>query len=346
MSYKTYLTLIVPAITAFIVAYFAVKFVTYYFKDSGVIAEDKNKKGRPILATSGGVPVAFGIIIGILMYVFGGTFIFLPIIDTNALLSVALSIMLIAFVGFLDDIHVTARRTLTTGIKDIRKGLRQWQKPVLTGLGALPLMAINVGVSQINVPFFGLVNFGIIYPLIIIPLEVIFVSNAFNLLGGFNGLESDTSLVASFGLLVYTTFFGTSIGALLSALLFASILAFQRFNRYKASILPGDSFTYCVGGALAAIMIVGNADAFGAVIFIPWIIEFLLHVKGKFKTSDLGILQKDMTIKAPYGKRIYSLTHVVMNMKKVKEYEVPIYIAAFEALFVILGLIMKIYGVL
>ena len=86
----------------------------------------------------------------------------------------------------------------------------------------------------------------------------------------------------------------------------------------------------------------GHAEGFGLIIFIPWIIEFLLHAKGKFNVTDLGVRQKDGTLKAPYGKRIYSLTHVVMNMKrKVKEREVTIILAAFEALFVIAALLLK-----
>ena len=49
---------------------------------------------------------------------------------------------------------------------------------------------------------------------------------------------------------------------------------------------------------------------------MPWIIEFLLHLRRKFKVTDLGIRQKDGTFKAPYGRKIYSLTHLVMNIKE------------------------------
>jgi hypothetical protein len=93
-------------------------------------------------------------------------------------------------------------------------------------------------------------------------------------------------------------------------------------------------------------MVMGNAESFGVIVFIPWIIEFLLHAKGRFGTTDLGIRQKDGTFKAPYGKKIYSLTHIVMNIKKVREYEVPIYLSLVEALFVLLALSLKLYGIL
>lgn len=344
--YNTYLTIIVPAVITFFVSLFGTEFLISYLYGAGVIAEDRNKAKPVRIASSGGLAVAFGITVGILAYISGASFIYKPSLNLPALLSASLSIILIALVGFLDDINVQRTRVETTDLKDIRKGLKQWQKPLLTFIGALPLMAINAGVGSVVLPFFGQVNFGYYYPLLIIPLAVIFVSNAVNLLGGFDGLQPGTTIVASFGLLVYSAFYGNPIGFLLAALLLFSILGFIPFNLYKAKIIPGDSYTYAVGGTLVAIMVLGNAELFGIVIFIPWIIEFFLHLRRKFKVTDLGIRQKDGTFNAPYGKKIYSLTHVVMNMKRATEQDVALYLTAFEALFVILGLALRFTGML
>ena len=345
-EYHTYLTVIVPAIIAFIVTVLATRFLIEYFYGAGIVGEDNNKKKAIMLPSSGGVAVAFGIIIGMLAYTFGGTFIFSPILNVSQLLAASLSVMLITFVGFIDDINVKLKAVQSTDMKSVRKGLKQWQKPLLTVIGAVPLMAINVGVSTVHLPFFGLINLGILYPIIILPIAVIFVSNAFNLLGGFDGLQPGMALVASLGLLIYTTFFGSHIGALLSAVLFASLLAFWPFNRFMAKIIPGDSFTYCIGGALVVIMSIGNAESFGIIIFIPWIIEFFLHLRRKFNVTDLGVKQKDLTFKAPYGKNIYSLTHWVMNMGKMKEYQVSNYLIGLEVVFVILAFGMHFVGLL
>jgi UDP-N-acetylglucosamine--dolichyl-phosphate N-acetylglucosaminephosphotransferase len=344
--YHTYLTIIVPAVVAFIITVIATRFVIDYFYSSGITGEDHNKEKPTLLPSSGGIAVAFGLITGILTYTFGGTFVFAPILDVQELLATALAIMLIVFVGFLDDINVKSRRIRATGMMDRKKGLKQWQKPLLTVLGALPLMAISAGVTVLHLPFVGAVNFGLFYPIIIIPLAVIFASNAVNLLGGFDGLQTGTTLIASLGLLIYSLFYGTHIGVLLSALLFASILAYLPFNIYRAKIISGDSFTYGVGGALVAIMIVGNAETFGIIIFMPWIIEFFLHLRRRFDVTDVGIRQKDGTFKAPYGKHIYSLTHWIMNMGKMKEYDVALYLTLFEALFVVLALLLKFFSVL
>ncbi|MDE1768573.1 MAG: hypothetical protein KGH64_03835 [Candidatus Micrarchaeota archaeon] len=344
--YNLYLTIIIPSVIAFFTSFFGTEFLISYLYGAGIIAEDRNKKKPIRIASSGGLAVAFAVIVGILAYTFGGSFIYAPILNVAQLLSVALSIMLIALVGFLDDINVVRKKVETTDMKDIRKGLKQWQKPLLTLIGALPLMAINAGLSYIQLPFVGQVALGYLYPLVIIPLAVIFVSNAVNLLGGFDGLQPGTTLVATLGMLIYTFISGSQVGFLLSALLFMSILAFLPFNINGAKIIPGDSFTYATGGTLVAIMIMGNAELFGAVIFIPWIIEFILHLRRKFKVTDLGIRQSDGTFKAPYGKKIYSLTHIVMNIKRATESDVATYLTIFEAVFVVLGLALKFTGLL
>lgn len=344
--YSPYLTILIPALIAFIVTIAATEFIMPYFIGAGIIAEDRNKERPRRIPSSGGLAVALGLIVGMLSYTFGGSFIFVPALNVSRLLAAALSIMLIAMVGFIDDINVMARRVASTGMKDIRKGLKQWQKPLLTLLGALPLMAINAGASKLVIPFVGVVQLGIIYPLIVIPLEVIFVSNAFNLLGGFDGLQPGMGLAASLGLVIYSFFYGNSTGFLLSALLFSAILAFLPFNLYRSKIIPGDSFTYAVGGTIVAIMVIGNAEAFGAIILIPWIIEFILHLRKGFQVTDLGIRRADGTFRAPYGKKIYSLTHLIMNSFSVSERKLSAYLVAFEAAFVVLALLLKVLGFL
>jgi UDP-N-acetylglucosamine--dolichyl-phosphate N-acetylglucosaminephosphotransferase len=346
MAYHTFQTLIVPAIVTFVITLISTRFVVGYLTSSGITIDDKNKEKRVTLPTSGGIAVAFGIIVGILAYTFGGTFVFSPVVQISALFAVALSILLIALVGFLDDINIKAKKVMTTDLMDRKKGLEQWQKPLLTVVGALPLMAINAGVSVVAIPFLGSVDLGILYPLVVLPIAVVFVSNAFNLLGGYDGLQPGTALVASIGFLVYSVAFGNYIGALLSAVLFAALLAFLPFNAYRAKIIPGDSFTYAIGAIFVAIMAMGNAEAFGVIIFMPWIVEFFLHLRRRFNVTDVGIRQRDGTFRAPYGKKIYSLTHIVMNAKRATEQEIALYLSLVEAAFVLLGFALKLAGIL
>ncbi len=349
--YSTFATIIIPAIVVFVTTFYSTRFLISYLFGAGIIAEDINKAKPVRLASSGGIGVAFGMVFGILLYIFGTTFIFNPVLDITALMAVALSVSLVTFVGFIDDINVKTEKVMSTDMKDIRQGLKQWQKPILTLVGALPLIAISAGTSTITVPFLGIVNFGLVYPLLLIPLAVVFIPNAVNILGGFDGLQPAMILVASGGLLLYEIIFGTGtsayMGAFLAAMLFSAVLAFFPYNKYKARIIPGDSFTYAAGAGLAVIMIMGNAEAFGIIIFLPWVIEFFLHARRRFKVRDLGIRQKDGTLKAPYGKKIYSLCHLVMNLKKKPvETDVTLWLTILEVAFVAVGFGMKLLGLL
>ncbi|MCL4372066.1 hypothetical protein M1373_01970 [Candidatus Marsarchaeota archaeon] len=346
--FHTYMTILVPSIVAAIITAVATKFLIKYMGSSGITLVDHNKKSKPVIATGVGFGIAFGFSIGIFTYIFGASFNFYtPIASISDLFGIMTSILLITIVGFIDDINIRIGKSHETKDKEGSwTGLKQWQKPVLTFMGAIPLMAINAGVSVIRIPFVGNIAFSIFYPLVIVPLAIMFGANAFNLLGGFDGIATGTGTIAILGLLIYSIFFGTYTGTLISAVLFASMLVFALFNIYPAKMIPGDSFTYFFGAAIIADMILGNMESFGIIIFMPWIIEFILHARRKFKTRDMGELQHDGTFAPPYGKKIYSWTHLIMNMKKCKEWEISLYMWFVEFGFIALAFVLKSFSLL
>ncbi|MCL5100266.1 MAG: hypothetical protein M1158_04095 [Candidatus Marsarchaeota archaeon] len=348
--FHTYLTILIPAIVAFVITLIATKFIIGYMREAGITITDHNKADKRKLPSGGGIAVAFGFTIGLLAYIFGSSFnLYSPVVHLYELFAVLTAVLLITVSGFLDELVFRGdvqKLTVTKDRKDTKRGLRQWQRPLLTLVGALPFMAINAGVSTIELPFIGQVSFGLFYPLLIIPLAVIFVSNSFNLLGGFDGIASGSALVLSGAMLLYGILFSSYIGALLSGVLFATVLAFFLFNVYPAKIIPGDSFTFGVGAALLGIMVLGNMEAFGVIIFLPFFVEFFLHLRKKFKVTDLGKLQPDGTLASQYGKKVYSWTHLIMNMKRCKEWEVSLYMWLIEIGFVALAFGLKFLNLL
>ncbi len=349
MVFHDYLTLIIPSIIGFVFTIIAAKFLMGYMMESGVTSPDHNKKGRPTLPAGVGLSVAIAFSIGILTYAFGvSAHIYGAVADLTYLFATVLSIILISMVGLLDDINVKKEMVKSTDMMDTRKGLKQWYKPLMTIMGALPLMAVinSTGLDTLLIPFIGQVNFGLIYPLVIIPLAIIFTSNAFNLLGGFDGIATGTGFLASLALLIYALVYGNYIGALLASVLTAVLFAFLFFNIYPAKAIPGDSFTYGVGAALLVIMALGNMEIFGIIVFMPWIIEFILHLRRKFQVTDLGKMNSDGTFAPPYGKKIYSWTHLIMNIKRCREWEVSLYMWVVEILFILLAFGLKALSVI
>jgi UDP-N-acetylglucosamine--dolichyl-phosphate N-acetylglucosaminephosphotransferase len=300
-----------------------------------IVGLDQHKKSKPSLPTSGGICAAFGVLAGLLSFVGIQTFVYGLQSTSIQLLAVISSILIVAFVGLLDDLNIKSRLTKTKDGVERRIGIPQWVKPLLTLLAAIPLMVIMAGDTMMTVPFFGEVNFGILYPLLFIPIGFVGATNAVNLLGGFNGMEAGMGFVYFLSLGIYGWLHG-SIGSAIFLISAASVLAFLKFNWYPAKILPGDSLTYLLGSLVASGVIVGNMEKAGIIVLAPFIIEFFLKARAKFKASCLGKLRSDGKLDPPYGKKIYSLTHLVMNAGSFTEKQVTIILILIQVAFAII----------
>jgi UDP-N-acetylglucosamine--dolichyl-phosphate N-acetylglucosaminephosphotransferase len=331
--------LIASAFISFISTYVLTEKFIRYFKSIGLVARDLQKPRKPILPTSGGVPVAFGILLGLLFYVGMETFLFGNLEEAVLLLAISASILLVTFVGLFDDLknplgksNYEMRRIRKRFIK-AKSGLPQ-TKWILTLPAAIPLMVINAGESVLTLPLIGPINFGILYPLLLIPIGFVGASNAINLLAGFNGSEAGMGIVY-LGSLAILSLINQSFISILFIVSIASLIAFLKFNWFPAKFLPGDTLTYLLGSIVASGVIVGNMEKAGIILLTPFIIEFLLKSRSRFKASCLGRLRRDGKLSPPYGKKIYSITHVLMNLKRISEREVTISLILMEILIAI-----------
>jgi len=326
--------LIFPIIlsVSILISFVATFFITPYFIKflhlAGIVGLDLQKRGKPKLPTSGGICVAFGILAGLLSYIGLHTFASGTEIEVIPLLAVTSSILIVMFVGLLDDLNVKSRAVKTKEGYDVRVGFPQWIKPLLTLPAAIPLMVISAGETTMAIPLIGRVHFGILYPLLLIPIGMVGASNAVNLLAGFNGLEAGMGIVYFLGLGIFSLLHNTGSNVLNGAVVFltafAALAGFIRYNWYPAKILPGDSLTYLLGSMVAAGVIVGNMERSGILVMLPFIIEFFLKLKIKFKASCLGKLREDGKLNPPYGRKIYSWTHFLMNLKPMTEKQVTV----------------------
>ncbi len=336
------LILLVSIIIAVVTTFFVTPYFIRFFSKTGIVGLDLQKQDKPKLATSGGVCVAFGVLAGLLIYIGFQTFSNKFFSDDEnmewliPLLAVTSSVLIVMFIGFLDDLRVKAKMEKTKEGQDIRVGLPQWIKPLLTLPAAIPLMAISAGVAEMALPIVGRVNFGVMYPLLLIPLGVVGASNMVNMLAGFNGLEAGMGIVYFLGLGLSALLNNRTSGAVVFLVTFTALVGFIGYNWYPARILPGDSLTYLLGSLVASGVIVGNMEKNGIIVMLPFIIEFFLKLRVKFKASCLGKLREDGKLDPPYGKKIYSWTHLIMNLKPVTERNVTIILILVQTFFTIL----------
>jgi UDP-N-acetylglucosamine--dolichyl-phosphate N-acetylglucosaminephosphotransferase len=204
----------------------------------------------------------------------------------------------------------------------------------------IPLMVINAGVTSMNIPLFGVIEFGLFYPLLLVPIGIIGCANMVNLLGGFNGLESSLGIIYTLSLGLFSFYVGETISGIILLSTTASLLAFLIFNYYPAKIFPGDSLTYLLGGIVAVCTILANMEKFALITMSLFIIEGVLKARSliniKKFASSLGVLDKKTgLLKSKYDK-IYSLTHLAMGKNGSTEQQVVIKLTILQIIIAII----------
>ena len=324
---------VLASIITFVLTCILVPFFIKYFRKSGIMTRDVHKKKMPLVPHSLGIPFLFGVSFGLLFYIFVQVYFYSNFKEVSYIFASLSTLFLITLAGFLDDIN--SSQVKFKGFSEGKEGLKRWQKVLLTFPAALPLMVVMVGESKMSIPFLGEVDFGIFYPLVLVPIGVIGAANMVNMLDGFNGLDVGMGLIYTFSLGIFAWLHGSILAATIFFVSFAALLACFRYNFYPAKILSGDSLTYALGAILAIGAIVGNMEKAVLITSLPFIIQGILKFYSRIKlgyfASDLGILQKDGTIKCKYD-RIYSWTHLAMRFN-LKEWQISIFMMLVQALF-------------
>jgi len=304
-------------------------------KQIGLLWEDMNKYNHPKnVASSGGIIVVMAFVLGVLSYVAIRTFFIGTKGGTSLEIFALLSVILIlAIVGLTDDLFGWKHGGLSTRFRLF-----------FVFIASIPLVVINAGVHEMAFPFFGTINLGLLYPLVLIPIGVAGASATYNFLAGFNGLEAGQGiLILSFlSFVAYST--GSSWLALIGLCMVVSLIVFYFYNKFPARIFPGDILTYSIGALIAGMAILGNFEKVALFVFIPYIIETVLKLRGGLGKQSFGIPQEDGSLELPY-KKIYGLTHLsILILKKFKEkvYErdVVYLIFSFQIVLIILGFLM------
>ena len=242
------------------------------------------------------------------------------------------SVLLVGIIGVLDD------------LRGWKKGLKQWQKPLLTLPAAIPFLLVNLNRTAIDLPFIGLVDLGLLFPLLFIPVAIVGASNAFNMPAGYNGLEAGMGIVILGTLGVLAHLHGKDFGVVFCLVGFSALVAFMIFNWYPSKVFPGDTMTYPIGSYIAICAILGSVEKFALLLFIPYYLDFLLPLRKRMKVEAFAKVATDGSFDVPYAS-VYDSTHLVIHLlkkfkKKVYEKNVVLTILGFELLLALLCVIL------
>lgn len=324
------LIFLIPIICSLIVTFIILPFWIKRAKKAGIHGKDVHKKGNVIVSEMGGIAVVAATVFGVIVLIAIETFIFQNEILNIQLMAALVTLLTVALIGIVDD------------ILGWKIGLRQSHKPILVLLAALPLVAISAGESTMSLPFLGRVSIGLLYPLFVVPIAITGASNGFNMLAGYNGLEAGMGVIILTTLSLITFPIGFPIAGILGLIMVAALIAFLYYNWYPAKIFPGDTLTYSVGAMIAIVAILGNVERIALFLFIPYYLEFLFKIRGRFRKESFAKVLKDGTLGQPYEK-FYGLEHIAINLlKKIKgkatEKSVVLMLYTFQLLLVVVAM--------
>jgi phospho-N-acetylmuramoyl-pentapeptide-transferase len=242
------------------------KFITWlrknevgqFVRPQGLIpAGHDAKRGTP---TMGGLLIVFATTV---------PFLILSGRSTSAMLVLFVTLACGA-IGFVDDYRkIVSKRS---------GGLAaRWR---LLGLAAVSLVLAFVAVHVVGVPTtLGLqfnstiVSVGPVVFVIVVLLVVSGAANAVNLTDGLDGLAAGTCAVA---LLVYTGIAfvsGQQDLAMFAATLMGSCIGFLWFNSFPAAVFMGDTGSYALGGAIAALAVMTKTEVLLIIIGAVFVAE-------------------------------------------------------------------------
>ena len=323
------INLIIPVLVSFIVVLFLTPLWIKRAKKAGISGKDMHKISKKPVAESGGVIVLLGFILGVLIYIYLKTFQFQSAGNLIEIFAILASLLIVGFLGFIDD------------LLGWKIGLNKKTRLLLVFFAAIPLIVVNAGDSEMM----G-IEFGLLFPLFLIPLGVIATTTTFNFLAGYNGLETSQGIILLSGLafVIYKT--GNPWLSIVILCMITSLIAFYFYNKFPAKVFPGDCLTYPLGAMIAVIAIMGNIEKIAIFFFIPYILETALKSRGRLKKESFAKLKKDGSLDEPYDK-IYGLEHLAIRIlkkiksdKKAREKEVVYLINIFQMVIILLGIVL------
>lgn len=297
------------AITAFLVTLLLTRLFIKSALRKGITAGDSNKKGKPLVANMGGFALLAGITGAVSL---GIAYLSLVTLETGLftlLLASLASITLVALIGVFDDLFKISPRL----------------KIILPIFAAVPLIAVTAGETSMVLPFFGAVNFGFAYILLLIPLGITGAANAVNMSAGYNGLEAGIGAIASAFLLAIALLANATGAAILLAALFGACLAFLNYNWFPARVFPADIGTYTIGTTLAVAAILGNMESFAVICLLPAFYEFAATLYYSWKGVERRSachnprIARDGSLSPQKGSEAYTLFHRILSIRPMRE---------------------------
>jgi len=246
---------------AFLATYLIMPWLIAVLRKANITASDVHKQPVLEIPRMGGI----GIFVG---FAASMTFSAMLGLDYRLLFAIFLSGTLALVAGLIDDLFTLGKIPLI----------------IVTFLVSVPIVTFHAGSSLVFLTPIGPADLGWFF-WILVPFAYAFSMNGVNVYAGFNGLEAALGAVSSLSLAICAMFYGSWESAVSLFALCGALLSFLGWNWYPAKVFMGNSGTLLIGAVLASSIIAGSVKVAGAIVFIPYIINFALRACDRFKST-------------------------------------------------------------
>ena len=285
-------------ITAYVVTPYSMRFAK---KINAVDKPEERRVNKVVMPRLGGLAILSGFFVSMIYLIVSMAL--EDKADLNEyyfkLIGFFLGIIIISFVGFIDDIK---------GIKPLTKLLGQT-------IAAGVVMAFGITIGDINVPIFDkLIELNGTLEYIITWFWIVGITNAINLTDGLDGLSSGIILIACVSLvIIFASNNSPLISIILITALAGGIVGFLPFNFNPAKTFMGDCGSNFLGFAISIISILGVAKTYTIIVIIAPLIVLALPI---FDTAFAIIRRiiKGKSLKAVFEPDSGHLHHRLMKL--------------------------------
>ena len=309
---------------SFTVTFGFLKVLIPRLKAAGIIGKDVNKPDKPEVAEMGGIAIIAGFTASIMLVIMLDTFFGFEI-NLIHLLAGLIVVHSIAFIGIVDDLI----------------NIPQYVKAVLPIFAAVPLIALRAaGSTTMAVPFIGELDFGLFYLLVLVPIGIAVASNLTNMLAGYNGLEAGMGIIIFSVASIIAYHSNATVSSFLFLSFLGALIAFFLFNRYPAKVFPGDVGALSIGATLATGVIIGNMESVGALLLLPYVVDFFIKLANKLPSKEWWGEYKGGKL-YPVGGKVWGFCQLVMKLANgISEQNLVLVFFAIEALVGIIVLLL------
>lgn len=273
-------------------------------KEEGFTGRDMYKLGYPPVAEMGGIGIAFAYLTGLL---------FLSTFHTIPSISYLITFVLILyfFFGLIDDIVGVGGALRFTHSEIV--------KIIIPLFFSFPL--IRYVEPSLFIPLVGILDLGIVYMILFMPIFIMVCANLLNMYSYYNGQSAGTMII----ILSFLTLKLIETGD--TELLFfifpfmGGTLAFLSYNINPAGVFPGDCGDMMMGAVIGITALLGNLEVFTFVCLLPLTINFLmvaywfLSERGK-EHEKFGKVDEEGNIDPPNAKTIMWLFPSIWSLNE------------------------------